>query len=169
MGRVGLAFRCFFRVLRGRPVPVEALPPEQVRPALPPADVARAEAQARAVQLIALLQKEARLLDFLQEDIDDYDDGQIGAAVRPIHRDCRRILQEYLEPKPVVEGQEDADFEVPTGFDPSQIRLIGNVTGDPPFQGVLRHHGWRAAKMGLPHPPKGADPAVIAPAEVELR
>src|SRR5207253_6846543 len=35
-----------------------------------------------AVQLLAILQREGRLLDFLQEDVDGYADAQIGAAVR---------------------------------------------------------------------------------------
>lgn len=167
MGRLGLAFRCFFRVLAGKPVPEEALP-GAARPALPPADQPTLAEQAQAVQLLGLLQKEGRLLDFLQEEIDGYDDAQIGAAVRKIHKDCREVLQEYVGVEPVLDGQEESTVTVDAGFDPSRVRLIGNVTGNPPFSGVLRHHGWRATQLRLPRPPTGHDPSVIAPAEVEL-
>jgi len=170
MGRLGLAFRCFFRVLGGKPLPPEAqVEQAEERKALPaPVPASADEKAARAVQLLALLQREGRLLDFLQEEIDAYDDAQVGAAVRAIHRDCRGVLKEHLDLQPVLPGEEDSRVEVPRGFDPSRIRLIGNVTGDPPFAGVLRHHGWRAASIGLPEPPRGVDPLVIAPAEVEL-
>ena len=165
MGRLGLAFRCFFRVLGGKPVPEEALPKPD-KPALP-AGPTEAE-QAQAIQLLGLLQKEGRLLDFLQEEIGSYDDSQVGAAVRNIHRDCARVLQEYVGIAPVLAGQEESTVTVETGFDPSRIRLIGNVTGEPPFSGVLKHHGWRATHIKLPRPPDGHDRTVIAPAEVEL-
>jgi hypothetical protein len=172
MGRLGLAFRCFFRVLSGKPVPAEALPAPEPPPALPEPEPEPepdpAELAAPAIQLLGLLQKEGRLLDFLQEEIDGYDDAQVGAAVRTIHRDCRQVLLEHLNPRPVLEGEEDGPVTVEAGFDPSRVRLIGNVTGEPPFSGLLRHHGWRAGVVKVPGLPEGHDPAVIAPAEVEL-
>lgn len=171
MGRVGLAFRCFFRVLAGKPVPEEALPePEPEVAALPEGreDEQRARARARAIQILGLLQREGRLIDFLQEEIDAYDDAQIGAAVRNIHRDCHRVLTEHLTLEPVMPGDEDSKVTVEDGFDPSAVRLIGNVTGEPPFSGVLRHHGWRAKDVKLPDPSPDGDQTVVAPAEVEL-
>ncbi len=171
MGRLGLAFRCFFRVLGGRPLPEEALrlSGATTAPLLPaPAAAPPPPADTAAVQILALLQKEGRLLDFLQEEIDSYDDAQVGAAVRNIHRSCRRVLAEHIGLEAVVKGDEEQSVTVPRGFDPSRIRLIGNVTGDPPFTGVLKHHGWRAASISLPRPAQGHDPSVIAPAEVEL-
>ena len=171
MGRLGLAFRCFFRVLGGKPLPrtlpAELLPRlEPERLALPAAPTL--EQQAQAIQLLGLLQKEGRLLDFLQEEIESYEDAQIGAAVRTIHRDCRKVLEEYVGIGPVLEGREESQITVEEGFDPSRIRLIGNVTGEPPFAGVLKHHGWLATHVKLPRPPDGHDQTVIAPAEVEL-
>jgi hypothetical protein len=168
MGRLGLAFRCFFRVLGGKPVPPEALPEELRAPALPPARPEKPKDDASAVQLLSLLQKEGRLLDFLQEEIDAYDDAQVGAAVRSIHEKCRQVLQEYVGVEPVLAGEEEGPVTVEPGFDPSRIRLIGNVTGDPPFSGVLKHHGWRATSVRVPRPSEGQDSSVIAPAEVEL-
>jgi hypothetical protein len=166
MGRLGLAFRCFFRVLGGKPVPEEALPKKEETLALPAGPTL--EQQAQAIQLLGLLQKEGRLLDFLQEEIGGYEDAQVGAAVRNIHRDCRRVLQEYVGLAPVMDGREESQVTVQQGFDPSRVRLIGNVTGEPPFSGVLRHHGWRATHIKLPRPPDGHDRTVISPAEVEL-
>jgi hypothetical protein len=168
MGRVGLAFRCFFRVLSGKPVPPEALPEEEVTPALPEPERPLVPIEEPVVQILGLLQKEGRLLDFLQEDIDAYDDAQVGAAVRSIHKGCREVLAEHVGLDPVMAEQEESTVTVQPGFDPSRVRLIGNVTGDPPFQGVLRHHGWRARDVNVPRTPEGHDTLVIAPAEVEL-
>ncbi|MBW2733910.1 MAG: DUF2760 domain-containing protein [Deltaproteobacteria bacterium] len=166
MGRVGLAFRCFFRVLAGKDVPEEALPAKEEPLALPPAD--EEDDLARAIQMLGLLQKEGRLIDFLQEDIDAYDDAQIGAAVRNIHRDCRAVLAEHMTLAPIMADKEESTVEVVKGFDPSTIRLVGNVTGEPPFSGVLRHAGWRAEQVNLPELPEEGDTNVIYPAEVEL-
>jgi hypothetical protein len=171
MSRVGLAFRCFFRVLSGKPVPEEALPKVEEVKALPEKTPEKSDDQnlARGIQLLGLLQREGRLLDFLQEEIDAYEDAQIGAAIRNIHRDCREVLSEYLSVSSILEGEEESNVTVEAGFDPSRIRLIGNVTGEPPFSGVLRHHGWRASAAKLPNLPEPSDPTVISPAEVELR
>lgn len=121
-----------------------------------------------AVQLLAVLQREGRLLDFLLEDIDSYGDGQIGAAVRDIHRGCRKALSEHVKIAPIRSEPDEAVVRIAAGHDPSQIRLIGQVTGRPPFEGTLRHHGWRTTQMNLSDIPQGHDPTVICPAEVEL-
>jgi hypothetical protein len=120
------------------------------------------------LRLLALLQREGRLLDFLMEDVEAYNDAQIGSAVRDIHRTCRKALQDHLTLEPVLADAEGAEVTVPTGFDPSAVRLTGNVTGQPPFRGALRHHGWRVRGMKLAEPPSGADEFVVQPAEVEL-
>ena len=121
-----------------------------------------------AVQLLGLFQRDGRLVDFLREDIQAYDDAQIGAAVRTIHESCRQVLAEHLPVEPVLSGQEGDDVSVPEGFDPSAIRLTGNVSGEPPFRGTLQHAGWRAAQVKLPEQPVGQDPNIVAPAEVEI-
>ena len=121
-----------------------------------------------AVQLLAVLQREGRLLDFLQEDIDAYPDAQIGAAVRNIHRGCKKALAEHVPVEPVLREPEDARVRVDAGFDPSRIKLTGNVVGEPPFTGTLKHHGWRIARVVLPSSTAATDPSVVAPAEVEL-
>jgi hypothetical protein len=63
---------------------------------------------------------------------------------------------------------EGDDVTVPAGFDPSAIRLTGNVTGQPPFNGKLQHRGWRVKELKLAAPPEGQDEFVLMPAEVEL-
>jgi hypothetical protein len=192
--RLWLAFKCFFLILFARRLPAEAasLLPSPPSPQLPPreAEIVEAEVTApppraapsaaadkpadkpaeglQAVQLLGILQREGRLLDFLQEDVDAYSDAQIGAAVRDIHRGCKKALAEHLPVEPVLREAENAQVRVDPGFDPSRIRLVGNVVGEPPFVGALRHHGWRIARVSLPSPPRGTDPTVVAPAEVEL-
>ena len=121
-----------------------------------------------AVQMLALLQRDGRLVDFLQEDVSAYGDAQIGAAVRDIHKGCRKVLAEHVVVAPLRREPDESTIRVEAGFDPSQIRLIGNVVGKPPFTGTLKHPGWRAEKLDLPELPPSYDATVIAAAEVEL-
>ncbi|GIW70532.1 MAG: hypothetical protein KatS3mg102_0074 [Planctomycetota bacterium] len=169
-----LALRCFFRVLRGRALPADPrllLPAAGAAPPAAPADrQAEAPATGRAagaVELLRLLQREGRLVDFLWEDIDAYTDEQVGAAVRGVHRGCRRVLERYLALQPVIDGEEGAMVTIEQGFDPRAIELTGEVRGVPPFRGTLRHPGWRASRIELPELPGGAC-GIVAPAEVEI-
>jgi hypothetical protein len=120
-----------------------------------------------ALRLLTALQEEGRLVDFLTENITAYSDDQVGAATRGIHETCAKALRECVTLEPVMPGEEDAAVIVPPGFDPAAIRLTGNVQGQPPFKGTLRHSGWRATGVVLPVR-KGIDPHVIVPAEVEI-
>jgi len=120
------------------------------------------------LHLFSLMQREGRLMDFLDEDLDGYDDAQIGSAVRSIHAGCRQLVQEYLNPKPVMDQHEGAVVEVPVDFDPGLIKLTGNVVGEPPFKGILRHKGWQVGKMKLPTLTGRQNAEIIAPAEVEI-
>jgi hypothetical protein len=121
-----------------------------------------------ALRLLTLLQRHGRLLDFLLEDIQGATNDQIGAGVRELHKESQAVLKEHLVLAPVMPQAEGDTVEVPPGFDPSAIRLTGNVTGQPPFRGVLKHHGWRVKDFTLVKPPEGQDEFVVAPAEVEL-
>ncbi|HWU86762.1 MAG TPA: DUF2760 domain-containing protein [Kofleriaceae bacterium] len=121
-----------------------------------------------ALALLALLQREGRLVDFLSEALDDAPDAAIGAAVREVHRGCRKVLDQYLAMEPVMPGAEGDRTSVPKGFDPAEVRLIGEAKGEPPYRGTLVHHGWRVVDAKLPALADGVDRAVVAPAEVEL-
>ncbi len=118
--------------------------------------------------LLSLLQREGRLLDFFSENLDLYEDEQIGAAVRSIHQHCKKVIDKNLSPKPVVDKNEGEEITVEPDFDPNAIKLTGNVAGDPPFKGVLRHKGWQIQKLELPMLSSGQDSRIIAPAEVEI-
>ena len=180
--RISYATRCFFSVLSRGEVP-EEIAPELVRstaperepetPALPAgqADAGAAEDSTdRAVQILSLLQRDGRLIDFLSEDIAPYQDAQVGAAVREVHANCRKALEQYITLEPIMEGEEDRPVTVSDGFDPAAVKLIGNVTGRPPLRGLLRHKGWRVTEINLPSlAPQGAGRAVVAPAEVEIQ
>lgn len=121
------------------------------------------------LRVLAVLQRDGRLVDFLQEDIDEFTDSQIGSAARDIHKGCRKALRDYLSLEPILDAAEEAEVSVGREFDPAAIRLTGNVTGSPPFRGILKHHGWRVKEVHLPAV-LGApqDSAVLAPAEVEI-
>jgi hypothetical protein len=120
------------------------------------------------LRLLALLQREGRLVDFLMEDIAGATDQQIGMGVREIHRQCQQALKKVADLTPVLPDEQDKPVTVPAGFDPSAIRLTGNVAGQPPFQGTLKHPGWRVKSMKLAAPPAGVDEFVLMPAEVEM-
>ncbi len=180
--RIFAAFRAFFAVLFGRAepgpaqlaAPVEAAPGEAQRAAPAGFDTVALQRRAEsrgALQLLSLLQREGRLVDFLAEAIDGYSDAQIGAAARDVHRGLRRALADHLPTEPVLREQEEAQVRVDPGFDPRRIRLTGRVVGEPPFTGTLRHHGWRVREVKLPELVRGdgeLDLTVVAPAEVEL-
>ena len=169
-----------FRLLFTGKLPAEAIKylPEQAQlpePAKPvvvekvakPASLA-AHHKDGALALLALLQREGRLVDFLRDSIDGASDADIGVAAREVYRGCRKVLDQHLSFEPVMPGEEEAKVSVPKGFDPAEIRLIGEAKGEPPFRGTLRHHGWRVTETKLPSLAEGVDRAVIAPAEVEL-
>lgn len=121
-----------------------------------------------ALQLLALLQREGRFVDFLEEDVSSFSDAQIGAAARVVHDGCRKALREHVPLKPVRSEDEGARVELAKGFDAASVRLTGNVTGEPPFKGTLAHRGWRAIEVKLPKMTEGHDATILAPAEVEV-
>jgi len=181
--RLSFAFRCFFSLLFQGKIPQEilqALSSSTAEAALMaatrvPATTEKSGADAsdsgaldRAVQMLALLQRDGRLVDFLEEDVSSYPDGQLGAAVRTIHSSCRQVLERYIKLEPVLSSEEDHPVTVPVGFDPAAIKLIGVVTGQPPIRGLLRHRGWRVSQVTLPSLPQGSGRAIVAPAEIEV-
>ncbi|MCE7982736.1 MAG: DUF2760 domain-containing protein [Caldilinea sp. CFX5] len=123
---------------------------------------------AAALQMLAILQREGRLIDFLQEDLSLYEDEQIGAAVRSVHAGCKQGIESHVTLEPVVNDDEGSTITIPAGFDANAIRLTGNVSGNPPFKGVVRHRGWRVAKVDLPQLTSNANAQVVAAAEVEV-
>lgn len=123
---------------------------------------------AAGLAVLGLLQREGRLIDFLQEDVTSFSDAEIGAAARVVHAGSRKVLSQYLTLEPVLKDSEGASVTVPAGFNAERIRLTGNVAGQPPFRGTLKHHGWVATAVRFPAVSPALDPRVIAPAEVEL-
>lgn len=122
-----------------------------------------------AVQMLSVLQRQGRFIDFLEEDLSRYEDAQIGAAVRTIHESCKAALAECVHLEAVMTQEEGSVVTVPSGFDPAAIRLTGNVSGDPPFRGVLRHRGWRIRSVHLPKlTAQIGKERIVAPAEVEI-
>ncbi|NAW69333.1 DUF2760 domain-containing protein [Vibrio sp. V27_P1S3P104] len=121
-----------------------------------------------AMQLLSIMQQEARLIDFLQEDLTHFSDEEVGAAARVIHSGGQKVLNEYLTLEPICSEAEETRVTIEEGFNPQSIRLIGNVTGHAPFTGTLIHKGWKATAMHLPQLAQHHDVSIITPAEVEL-
>jgi Domain of unknown function (DUF2760) len=122
----------------------------------------------RAVQLLALLQRDGRLVDFLREDLAAYSDAQVGAAARDVHARSRVTLDRYIQLEPVSSEDEGEASLVSAASDPSTTRIVGNVPGQGSARGVVRHRGWRVVRMELPPLPPGHARQVVAPAEIEV-
>jgi hypothetical protein len=182
--RIWFAWACFFRVLFDGSFAARAWaardplalpePPAPRAPSLtpappaPPAPARPPPPSGAALQLLALFQREGRLIDFLEQDIASFGDAEIGGVARVVHEGCRKALRDHAELVPVRTEEEGVRLTLQAGFDPAQIKLSGNVQGHAPYTGVLRHRGWRAKRLELPVPVTGHDATVIAPAEVEL-
>ena len=172
--RLSLAFGAFFGVLGDAALAARfdalrngagAAPAE---PSAPPPPPLRESSPDAALQLLALLQRDARLIDFVGEELDAYDDAQIGAAARVVHEGCAKVLREHFSIVPVRTEAEGSRITLAAGFDAAQLRLTGNVVGQAPFTGSLNHRGWRVTEVRLPRLAERHDARVLAPAEVEL-
>ncbi len=121
-----------------------------------------------AMQLLSLMQQEARLIDFLKEDLTAFSDEEVGAAARVIHSGGQKVLNEYVSLTNIRSEEEETRITIEEGFNPQLVRLTGNVAGNAPFNGTLVHKGWKAESVNLPKLAESYDASVIAPAEVEL-
>lgn len=121
-----------------------------------------------AMQLLSIMQKEARLIDFLKEDLTGFSDDEVGAAARVIHSGGQKVLSEYVVLSHIQNEEEETRITINEGFNSQAIRLVGNVTGSAPFSGTLIHKGWKADKLNLPKLSENYDASIVAPAEVEL-
>lgn len=174
-GRLKLAWRVFTDVEFARklvtpaPAPAPAAPQARPAPAAAPAPAPAPErVHASGLAVLAALQREGRLLDFLQQDVTGFADEDVASAARVVHAGCRRVLQQSVDLEAAVAESEGSPITVKAGFDAGRIRLIGNVSGQPPFRGTVRHHGWVARTVRLPEISGALDPRVLAAAEVEL-
>jgi hypothetical protein len=181
LGRISLAVGTFFNILGDREFAggvwrlrngeglAAAAPAPGSAPVPQPAASALKEASpVAALQLLGLLQRDARFIDFVEEDIAGYSDTEIGAASRLVHDGCRAVLREHFTIKPVREEAEGSRVTLADGFDATAIRLTGNVVGSAPFSGSISHRGWKVEEVRLPRLAERHDATVIAPAEVEL-
>ncbi len=172
--RIFLAFGTFWKIIFNAEFAagVQRLRRGEESAPLAPAPVVQSPLQAAApdaaLQLLGLLQRDGRFIDFIEEEVANYSDAEIGTAARVIHEGCRKTLREHFAIEPIRSENEGARITLEKGFDAAAIRLTGNVVGSAPFSGSLTHKGWRAAKVDLPKTTAGHDVSVIAPAEVEL-
>ncbi len=177
LSRLGLAFRLLgnaeaaakaSRALQEQPAPA-VLPVPTAPAAQAPVPAPKPEADpSTGLLLLGLLQREGRLVDFLREDVAPFSDADIGAAARVVHSGCRKVLDQYLRLEPALPGSDGMQVTLPAGFDSRRVRLTGNVAGQPPFVGTLRHPGWVVKAVRLPEQSASLDPRVLAAAEVEL-
>jgi hypothetical protein len=166
-GAISWSVLLWLAIRRKPSKPQAALPPSE---AFEPENRQDREQQDKRlfIHLLSMLQREGRLLDFLSENLDGYEDAQIGAAVRGIHENCNKVIRKYLSLCPVLDQEEGQTHILQKGFDTAAVKLVGNVAGEPPFTGVIRHKGWKTTKLELPTLAASQDAALIAPAEVEI-
>ena len=173
--RISIAIGAFFRALSdadyaARLTRIDDTPQPAAAPVVAPApaQTLRVATPDAALQLLSLFQREARLIDFTQENLSAYSDADIGAAARVVHEGCSKVLREHFTIEAVRSEAEGSRVVLEEGFDASAVRLTGNVVGSAPFRGALSHRGWRASNVRLPKLSEAHDAAILAPAEVEL-
>jgi hypothetical protein len=144
--------------------------PDETQPAPRAAAPAREREpdDSAALELLSLLQREGRLIDFVQQDIVSFSDADVGAAARVVHEGCRRALSGHAEFSAVRGEAEGSKIVLEAGFDAASVKLTGDVRGAPPYRGTLRHRGWRVERLKLPERIGDRDARVVAPAEIEL-
>lgn len=120
------------------------------------------------LRLLSMMQHSARFIDFIKEDISAYSDQEVGAVVRDIHKNCAKLLEDVVAIKPLNKDEEGSVITVPMHYDSQEISLIGNVRGEAPYKGVLRHPGWKASKLSLPECSVDVRKEILQPAEVEV-
>jgi hypothetical protein len=176
LNRLVLAFKSFFSLLFTGELSPDVItelnltkrgPIPSVKPVATAAAATAPQTADGALQILAILQRDSRLIDFLQEDIAGYADDQIGAAVRELHDQSRDAIARYVTLAPVIDGVEGTYAKAPAQ-DPNLVKFVGNVPAKPPAGGTLRHKGWRATKVNLPALPTRQDATIIAPAEIEI-
>ena len=172
MSRIALAFRSFFSILFSGTLPSDIAQALGFAPIRTPTPAAKPTPQARpsdgALQILGILQRDSRLIDFLMEDISAYSDEQVGAAVRNLHDQSRESLNRYLRLAPVIDAVEGSFTKLDSN-DPAAVKLLGNVPASGKASGgVLRHKGWRAEKIDLPPLAASQTNSILAPAEIEV-
>jgi hypothetical protein len=140
------------------PVPEQTTSTSAVSKALAPG--------AEALQLLSLLQRDGRFVDFIEQDITSFSDQDVGAAARVVHEGCRKALHSHAHVESVRAEAEGSRLTLERAD--GSVKLVGNVAGSAPYQGVLRHRGWRVRDLKLPTRLGEHDPNLIAPAELEL-
>src|SRR5205807_3544888 len=85
--RTGLALKALGRTLRDK------LFAAKIKPLLAGEPPKPAKPSGEPLRMLALLQREGRLLDFLMEDISAAPDAQVGFGVREMHRKCQAALK----------------------------------------------------------------------------
>ena len=187
LSRIAIAIGSFFAILgnarlasditrlRGGEVlaaDVPPVPPKEVRIEVLVEKIVEKVVEKRvdtsAQQLLGLLQREARFVDFVQEDVVAYTDAEVGAAARVVHEGCRKVLGAHFSIAPVRSEPEGSRVTLAAGFDATAVRLTGNVVGQAPFTGTLGHRGWRVTEARLPQLTDDKAAAILAQAEVEL-
>ncbi|MGY8688735.1 MAG: DUF2760 domain-containing protein, partial [Verrucomicrobiales bacterium] len=136
---IGLAIVSFLlgRRKKATPEPVKSA-------ALPSTPATSASADAEVIAFLALLQEKGRLVDFFMDDVTGFNDAEVGAAARVVHQGCTAVLKEHLTIEPVAQEDEGTLLSMPEGYNAADFRLLGNVSGEPPYEGTLVHKGWRA-------------------------
>ncbi|MCC9644226.1 DUF2760 domain-containing protein [Rhodopirellula sp. JC740] len=123
-------------------------------------------AQSEAIALLAALQRDARFVDLIQEDLDRFSDEQIGAAARPCLKACRQTLDRLVAIKPLVDAADGDVIAVDETASAARVRWVGESSGA--SQAKLVRKGWEATKVQLPAWSGSDDDAkVISPNQVE--
>ena len=161
----------FQKLLDGELLPkiAQSPSPPTVKPRSSEAPAKPAPTRSDAISLLAALQRESRLLDIVNEPLEDYSDAQVGAASRDVLKSSGKVIERMFGLVPLTEAAEGSQIETPAEFDSAEYRLTGNVSGTAPFRGSVAHHGWKATRCEVPQwTGNSASAMIVAPIELEI-
>lgn len=173
---LGVAFKAFFAALLNREAAerlgaaltaeVTAVPAIPEKPVEKPAEKqVTAPVRSDALTLLGTLQREARLIDLIQEPLDEFEDAQVGAAAREVLRDSRKTLDRLLAIEAVSETEEGENIQISSSESPNRICVSGDASRS---SGTVTHRGWKATRCDLPKwTGNRKDAWILAPVQVE--
>lgn len=124
-----------------------------------------------ALELLVSLQREARFVDFIKENIENCDDATLAAAARMIHDRCAGVLERCFAIRTLTESVEGQVVSLTLDESKNSFRI--KLTRKPnetknSISGKIIHSGWKVTKCAIPQW-SGAqeDSCVISPIELD--
>lgn len=180
--RIGLAFRAFWASLLDATAATaveralehpsaeagEPKPNARLTPPTPPEKSQKPAGRSDALTLLATLQREARLIDLVQEPLSSYGDAQVGAAARQVLQDTQKVLKRLFDIEPIEAAEEGTVVRLPEQASRGAYSFTDGAAVSPGGSARIVHGGWRANRVQVPiWTGEPSEAMILTPAEVE--